>query len=192
MSAPERGLRILSSKMVEKFDDGFLSSSNGPVDFPSRSGYVGLKRVREHETGADEVEGGNKERNVMKASGSRSVALRPVKRRAEMALQDASDACHSERDTSGQEAKRKRTKSGGRRCIEPGCEKSSAGASGKCKPHGGGRRCDEPGCEKLSQGASGKCIAHGGGQRCSEAGCEKLSAGAGGKCKAHGGGRRCD
>jgi hypothetical protein len=72
-------------------------------------------------------------------------------------------------------------------CAEPGCDKMSQGASGRCKAHGGGRRCEEPGCDKSSQGASGRCKVHGGGRRCDFADCGKSAAGPSNRCVAHGG-----
>ena len=82
---------------------------------------------------------------------------------------------------------------GGKRCLEPGCNKSSQGIPQKCKQHGGGKRCLETGCDKSAvTGNTQKCKAHGGGKRCLEPGCKSSARGGSTqKCTVHGGGRRC-
>ena len=80
---------------------------------------------------------------------------------------------------------------GGKRCVEPGCEKGAVGKTDKCKAHGGGKRCVEPGCKKSAVGKTDKCKAHGGGKRCVEPGCKKSARDKTDKCVEHGGGARC-
>jgi hypothetical protein len=79
---------------------------------------------------------------------------------------------------------------GGRRCSEPGCQKSARGTTANCIAHGGGHRCSKPGCQKSAVGTD-NCIAHGGGRRCSEPGYQKSAQSTTANCIAHGGGRRC-
>ena len=80
---------------------------------------------------------------------------------------------------------------GGRRCCEPGCQKSAAQGTPKCKAHGGGRRCAFTGCTKSAQGSTTRCVAHGGGRQCAQPGCVKAARGATLYCVSHGGGTRC-
>jgi len=44
---------------------------------------------------------------------------------------------------------------GGKRCEEPGCDKSVIGPTSLCKAHEGGKRCEEPGCSKSARGSTG-------------------------------------
>ena len=91
-----------------------------------------------------------------------------------------------------QEPPRKRFRSKRRLCEVPGCDKSAAQGTHKCKAHGGGRRCAEPGCTKSAQGSTARCVQHGGGKRCKHpSGCAKVARGATQFCVAHGGGFRC-
>ena len=86
---------------------------------------------------------------------------------------------------------RKRTRAR-RACAVPGCDKSAAQGTAKCKGHGGGRRCSHPGCKKSAQGSTPLCVQHGGGKRCQyPGGCHKVARGSTNFCVAHGGGYRC-
>jgi hypothetical protein len=53
--------------------------------------------------------------------------------------------------------------------------KSAVGRSTLCTSHGGGKRCMEPGCTKSSQSSTSYCVRHGGGRKCALVGCNKVS-----------------
>jgi len=89
---------------------------------------------------------------------------------------------------------------GGKRCIEPMCDKSAAGGSSLCKKHGGGRRCvyRDPAkynpnnkvgkCTRSAQGSTHYCKQHGGGLRCKFPTCSKVAIGKNPQmCRHHGG-----